>query len=258
MLPCDDAETIDSYHQKVPHMTSAFEFVIYSLAITGCCLIIDSCIMAFLNRNPKNLHNAERSHYLLSIFSIVVYLIAYQADSETFRNIWMQVLFGLYLFDLSIIARDWRNLKPSYRTFYSVHHTASLGLFFIWYHTFIPFTDIMALGGLLWVSSDVWRWAEQYWRLSGRVSSHKLRDIVWYSERCHRIFAYCLYMWILDFSFNHTSEMVLLGSGILMDAIDTYFQHKARKAYKFKQQSILLENNTMPIDDEIIPAKKAA
>jgi hypothetical protein len=239
-------------------MTSAFEFIIYSLAITGGCLIIDSCIMAFLNRNPNSHHNAERSHYLLSILSIVVYLIAYQADSETFRNIWMQVLFGLYLFDLSIIARDWSQLKPSYRTFYSVHHAASLGLFFIWYHTFIPFTDAMALGGLLWVSSDIWRWAEQYWRLSGRISTSRLRDIVWYAERSHRLLAYGIYMWVLDFSFNHTAEMILLGSGILMDIIDTYFQQNARSAYKFKQQAMTLEGNKEPLDEAIINTKKAA
>jgi hypothetical protein len=239
-------------------MNSAFEFITYSLAITGCCLIIDSCIMAFLNRNPNSQHNAERSHYLLSILSIAVYLIAYQADSETFRNIWMQVLFGFYLFDLAIIARDWDQLKPSYRTFYSVHHTASLGLFFVWYHTFIPFTDAMALVGLLWVSSDIWRWAEQYWRLSGRISTSKLRDIVWYTERSHRLLAYAIYLWVLDFTFNHASEMILLASGILMDIIDTYFQHNARRAYKFKQQAIALERNNEPFDEAIITAKKAA
>ena len=218
-------------------MTSGFEFIIYGLAITGCFLILDAAIMAFLNKNTRNQHNAERSHYALSILSIFIYIAAYQTDSETFRNIWMQVLLGLYIFDVCIIARDWHKLKKSYRTFYSVHHGISFGLFALWYYTFNPFTEAMAIGALLWVSSDVWRWAEQYWRLSGNNSSARLRDMVWYLERGHRIFAYCLYMWILDFSFQHTSEMILITSGVFMDVVDAYFQQKARSAYKTKQAS---------------------
>lgn len=248
-------------------MTSGFEFIINGLAVTGICLLLDAIIMAVLNNNPmavlnnnpsnnKNKHNAERSHYLLSILSVLVYIIAYQGDSEFFRDIWMQVLLGLYLFDICIIARDWHSLKPSYRVFYSVHHCISFALFTLWYHTFIPFTDAMALGALLWVSSDVWRWAEQYWRLSGRISSNRLRDTVWYLERSHRIFAYCLYLWILDFTFHHTSEMILIVSGILMDAIDSYFQHKARMAYKTR--SAITVSTQQNASTETLTSKKAA
>jgi len=222
---------------KETKMSTGFEFIMHGLAVTGICLILDAIIMALLNKNPNNQHNAERSHYALSILSVAVYIVAYQGDSESFRNIWMQVLLGLYLYDVCIITRDWHSLKSSYRVFYSVHHGISFVLFALWYYTFIPFTDAMALGALLWVSSDVWRWAEQYWRLSGHQSSDRLRDIVWYLERGHRIFAYCLYMWVLGFSFNHTSEAILIISGIIMDAIDAYFQHKARTAFKTRSQT---------------------
>jgi hypothetical protein len=241
-------------------MTSGFEFIINGLAVTGICLVLDAIIMAILNNNlsskPTKQHNAERSHYALSILSVGIYIIAYQGDSETFRNIWMQVLLGLYLYDVCIIARDWHSLKSSYRVFYSVHHGISFGLFTLWYYTFIPFTDAMALGALLWVSSDVWRWIEQYWRLSGHESSSRLRDTVWYLERGHRLFAYGLYMWILDFSFNHTSEAILIVSGITMDIIDAYFQHKARVAYKLRL-GVPLENNKLSTT-ESIRTKKAA
>ena len=98
---------------------------------------------------------------------------------------------------------------------------------------------------LFWVSSDVWRWAEQFWRLSGRHSSNRLRDGVYYLERGHRIFSYCLFLWILDFEFKYTSEIVLIASGILMDIIDTYFQRQARHAHKLKQTyAPLLHKNT--------------
>lgn len=202
------------------------------LTICGVCLFLDTLIMSQL----KGPHRAERSHYLLSIFSVICYIMLFPLDSEVFRHFWIQILLGLYLYDLCIIARDWPHLKPSYRVFYSVHHGASLGLFILWYYTFVPFTDAMALGALLWVSSDVWRWAEQVWRLSGGDSSNALRDAVYYLERAHRLIAYGLYLWVLGFQFNHTSEMVLLASGLFMDAIDTYFQRQARRIYKIKQQ----------------------
>jgi hypothetical protein len=201
------------------------------LAICGVCLFLDALIMSQL----KGSHRAERSHYLLSIISVACYVALFPLDSELFRLYWMQILLGLYLYDLCIIARDWHQLKPSYRTFYSVHHGVSLGLFIVWNLTFVPFTDAMAIGALLWVSSDVWRWAEQFWRLSGKHSSNKLRDGVYYLERGHRIFSYILFLWILDFQFNYTSEMVLICSGILMDIIDTYFQQQARRIHKVRQ-----------------------
>lgn len=241
---------------KETKMSSGFEFIMHGLAVTGICLVLDAIIMALLNKNPNNQHNAERSHYALSILSVAVYIVAYQGDSESFRNIWMQVLLGLYLYDVCIITRDWHSLKSSYRVFYSVHHGISFGLFTLWYYTFIPFTDAMALGALLWVSSDVWRWIEQYWRLSGHESSSRLRDTVWYLERGHRLFAYGLYMWILDFSFNHTSEAILIISGITMDIIDAYFQHKARVAYKSRSQNVCEHNHTSTVENE--GTKKAA
>ncbi|MAA72772.1 MAG: hypothetical protein CL679_13715 [Bermanella sp.] len=211
--------------------TSSLQYWLDIFAICGACLFVDALIMSQL----KGQHRAERSHYLLSILSVVCYVALFPLDSELFRHYWMQILLGLYLYDLCIIARDWRQLKPSYRTFYSVHHGASLLLFMVWHLTFVPFTDAMAIGALLWVSSDVWRWAEQFWRLSGRHSSNKLRDGVYYLERGHRIFSYALFLWILEFQFTHTSEVVLLVSGILMDIIDTYFQQQARRIHKIKQ-----------------------
>ena len=211
--------------------TSSLQYWLDIFAICGACLFVDALIMSQL----KGQHRAERSHYLLSILSVICYVALFPLDSELFRHYWMQILLGLYLYDLCIIARDWRQLKPSYRTFYSVHHGVSLGLFMVWHLTFVPFTDAMAIGALLWVSSDVWRWAEQFWRLSGRHSSNKLRDGVYYLERGHRIFSYALFLWILEFQFTHTSEVVLLVSGILMDIIDTFFQQQARRIHKIKQ-----------------------
>lgn len=210
--------------------SSSIQYWVDIFAICGACLVLDAFIMSIL----KGKHRAERSHYLLSIISVVCYIALFPLNSELFRHYWMQILLGLYLYDLCIIARDWRQLKPSYRTFYSVHHGVSLGLFVIWHLSFVPFTDAMAIGALLWVSSDVWRWAEQFWRLSGKHSSNKLRDGVYYLERGHRVFAYALFLWILDFEFKHTSEIVLIASGILMDIIDTYFQQQARRVHRLK------------------------
>ena len=210
--------------------SSSIQYWVDIFAICGACLVLDAFIMSIL----KGKHRAERSHYLLSIISVVCYIALFPLNSELFRHYWMQILLGLYLYDLCIIARDWRQLKPSYRTFYSVHHGVSLGLFIVWHLSFVPFTDAMAIGALLWVSSDVWRWAEQFWRLSGKHSSNKLRDGVYYLERGHRVFAYALFLWILDFEFKHTSEIVLIASGILMDIIDTYFQRQARRVHRLK------------------------
>lgn len=230
-----------------PSFTSYWQSI---FAICGICLILDALIMSQLTGQ----HRAERSHYLLSIISVVCYVALFPLDSELFRHYWMQILLGLYLYDLCIIARDWRQLKPSYRTFYSVHHGVSLGLFIIWHYSFVPFTDAMAIAALLWVSSDVWRWAEQMWRLSGRHSSRELRNGVYYLERGHRVFSYCVFLWVLDFKFNYFSEAVLLASGILMDGIDTYFQKQARRAYHAKQD-ITPQTN---LNNEFAASKKDA
>ncbi|GAA6134763.1 hypothetical protein NBRC116188_15520 [Oceaniserpentilla sp. 4NH20-0058] len=199
-----------------------------TLAICALCFIIDAAIMLLL-RGP---HRSERSHYLICFISIGCYIALFPQDSEVFRQYWMQILIGMYLFDLCIIARDWHQLKSSYRVFYSIHHFASLCLFTVWHYTFVPFTDAMALGALLWVSSDIWRWGEQIWRLNGRHSSDFLRNSVDRLERVHRLLAYTVYLWVLDFEFQHSSEAVLLVSGIIMDAIDSYFVHKAKQAHR--------------------------
>jgi hypothetical protein len=107
----------------------------------------------------------------------------------------------------------------------------------------------------LWVSSDVWRWAEQFWRLSGNHSSNTLRDGVYYLERGHRVFSYALFLWILDFQFTHTSEAVLFVSGIVMDIIDTYFQRQARRIHKIKQSLEPLSDSSVLLKSK---RKKAA
>ncbi|WP_396588494.1 hypothetical protein [Bermanella sp. R86510] len=211
-------------------------------ALSACFFALDAIVMAFL----KGKHRAERSHYLLSILSIGIYIIYYQLDSETFRDLWIQTLLALYLYDVAIILRDRQQIKPSYRQFYSIHHCTSFALFIVWHITFTPFTEAMALCALLWVSSDVWRWAEQFWRLSGKHSSERLKSWVFYVERSHRVFAYLLYIAMLGFSFNHNSEIILLASGILMDVIDTYFQLKVRRYRQAKTTVPIEYSSTQP------------
>ncbi len=205
-----------------------------TLAVCGMILVLDTLIMSQL----KGKHRAERSHYILCCLSIVSYIALYPLDSELFRQYWIQILTSLYLYDLCIIARDWKQLKHSYRVFYSVHHSVSLCLFVVWHYTFVPFTHAMALAALLWVSSDIWRWLEQLWRLSGNVSSDRLRDTVDYMERGHRLAAYFIYLCVLGFEFKHTSELILMLSGITMDCIDSYFVRKARNIRKSRRAQL--------------------
>ena len=210
-----------------------------TLAICALFFVADALIMAKLSGQFK----IERTHFILCLASIVFYIALYPLPSEVFRQYWMQILTALYLYDLITITRNWHQLKSGYRTFYCVHHGVSFCLFILWSYTFVPFTDAMALGALLWVSADIWRWFEQLWRLNGHKVSHSIRNTVDTLERCHRLLAYGIFLWVLDFEFKYTSEMILLASGITMDAIDTYFVSKTRskrKPKKIKDLAILL------------------
>jgi len=205
-----------------------------TLSVTGIFLILDAIIMSRLS-GP---HRAERSHYALCLFSILIYLAIVPLGAQTFKEYWIQIITGFYLFDLCIIARDWHQLKPSYRIFYSVHHGASLGFFFLWHFTFEPFTQAMVIAAVAWLSSDIWRWSEQLWRLSGHHLASHYRHMVDRLERVHRLIAYVVFFWMVDFHFQHRSEIILLLSGITMDVIDSYFVKKARsKAQKTRPPS---------------------
>jgi len=211
-----------------------------TLSVTGIFLILDAIIMSRLSGD----HRAERSHYALCMLSIVVYIAITPLGAETFQQYWIQIITGFYLFDLCIIARDWHQLKPSYRVFYTVHHAASLSLFFLWYFTFVPFTQAMVIAAVTWLSSDIWRWSEQLWRLSGHHFPKRHRMTVDRLERGHRLISYGIFLWMVDFKFNHTSEMILFFSGITMDIIDTYFVKKTRsKLHKIQHASELKANN---------------
>lgn len=226
-----------------------------TLAICGLILLLDAAIMSQL----KGSFRTERSHYILCLISIGCYIAIFPQSSDVFRDNWIQILTALYVYDLSMIAREWRQLKASYRVFYTVHHCVSLCLFVVWHFTFVPFTDAMAIGALLWVSADLWRWCEQLWRLSGHKASQELRATVDYLERWHRLFAYGIYLWVLDFQFKHTSEIVLLVSGIIMDIVDSYFVRQSRRTMNIRQLLAKKKKQSQPeLPEEPEKAKDAA
>ncbi len=102
--------------------------IINILFVTGVCLVLDAAIMSLLSGD----YRAERTHYILSLFSAVIYIVAWFSGPLPFRNTWVTVMLGLYIYDMAIIARDWHSLKKSYRVFYTAHHLVSFSLFGLW------------------------------------------------------------------------------------------------------------------------------
>ena len=202
--------------------------IINILSVTGVCLVLDAAIMWRLSGN----YRAERTHYILSLLSAIIYIVAWFYGPTTFRNVWVTVMFGLYTYDMAIIVRDWRNLKKSYRTFYTTHHLAVLVISGIWLATFENFTPAMAIGAVLWMTSDVWRWADQISRLGGRFTPAWVDRVVFWLERGHRIMAYIVGYYTAGLVPQFREEYILISSAFVMDGIDTWFQLRAASARK--------------------------
>lgn len=202
--------------------------IINILGVTGVCLVLDAVIMARLTGS----YRAERTHYILSLLSAVVYIVAWFYGPTTFRTVWITVMFGLYTYDMAIIVRDWHTLKKSYRTFYTTHHVAVLFISAIWLATFENFTPAMAIGAVLWMTSDVWRWADQISRLGGRFTPPWVDRVVFWLERGQRIIAYLVGYYTAGLVPQFREEYILLASAFVMDGIDTWFQLRAASARK--------------------------
>lgn len=198
------------------------------LAVVGVCLVLDAVIRAQLSGH----YRSERTHYFLSLISAVVYIVAWFYGPGTFRTVWLTVMFGLYVYDMAIIIREWHSLKPSYRVFYTAHHLTSFILFGLWGATFNVFTPAMALGAVIWMTSDVWRWADQASRLGGRYTPAWVDRIVFWLERCQRIFAYIAGFIVVGGVPQFREEYIIVVSAFLMDGIDTWFQLRATAARK--------------------------
>ncbi|MCP5101329.1 MAG: cyclic nucleotide-binding domain-containing protein, partial [Chloroflexi bacterium] len=175
---------------------------------------------------------AERTHYILSLFSAVIYIVAWFSGPLPFRNTWVTVMLGLYIYDMAIIARDWHSLKKSYRVFYTAHHLVSFSLFGLWGATFEQFTPAMAIGAVLWMTSDVWRWADQISRLGGRFTPAWVDRVIFWLERSQRILAYIVGFYTVGFVPQFREEFIIVGSAFMMDGIDTWFQLRAASARK--------------------------
>ncbi len=205
-----------------------FISIINILFVTGVCLVLDAAIMSRLSGN----YRAERTHYILSLISAVIYIVAWFYGPIIFRNVWVTVMFGLYIYDMAIIVRDWHSLKKSYRIFYTAHHLVSFSLFGLWGATFEQFTPAMAIGAMLWMTSDVWRWADQISRLGGRYTPAWVDRVIFWLERSQRIIAYLVGFYTVGFVPQFREEIIIVGSAFVMDGIDTWFQLRAASARK--------------------------
>lgn len=209
-------------------------FLLAALAVTGACLVLDAGISRLWTGRARS----ERTHYVLSLISALIYIVAFQHGPATFRTTWGIVMLGLYTYDMAIIVREWRSLKKSYRVFYTTHHLASFCIFAVWAATFEVFTPAMAIGTVIWMTSDVWRWADQISRLSGRRTPPWVDRLVFRLERGHRIIAYIAALVAIRGRFEHVEEIILFSSAMLMDVIDTAFQLRAARRRKLSEQLV--------------------
>jgi len=202
--------------------------IINILSVTGVCLVLDAAIMSQLSGK----YRAERTHYILSLLSAVIYIVAWFYGPIIFRNTWVTVLFGLYIYDMAIIVRSWDSLKKSYRTFYTAHHFVSIFFFGLWGATFKVFTPAMAIGTVIWMTSDIWRWADQISRLGGRFTPAWVDRVVFWLERSQRIIAYIVALSTSGIMPEFREEIILVSSSFVMDGVDTWFQLHAAAARK--------------------------
>jgi hypothetical protein len=127
------------------------------------------------------------------------------------------------------------------------HHLAIFLLSGIWLVTFHNFTPAMAIGALLWMTSDVWRWADQISRLGGRFTPAWVDRVVFWLERSQRILAYLVGYLTAGFIPQFKEEYILITSALVMDGIDTWFQLRAASARKIAASLITQVCKNAPV-----------
>lgn len=197
-------------------------YLLATSTVTLICVLLHGLIVPRLD----GAHRLERTHYILSLASLIVYGVGFGLGPVAFRDVYITTMSGLYAYDLLIIALCWDQLKHSYRRFYLVHHLCSFALVALWALTFETFTLAMSVAAV-WMSADMWRWQQQLALLRGEAVSAKQRHTVFVLERLHRIVAYVLAAALVGSSAWLIDEVVFYSSAIVMDVIDTSFQLRA-------------------------------
>jgi hypothetical protein len=186
----------------------------------------------------RDRNTSARVHYILSIASVAVYAAAYPFGPEAFAAVYLPVMMGLYLYDLLVIAVDRARLRPSYVRFYLAHHAIAFAVVGTWMVVFETFTPSMAIGGLLFMSSDVWRWLQQLAHLSGRPSSEPQRMAVFWLERTHRLVCYAAGTWTIGAQTWQREEVIFCSCAVLMDVVDTAFQVRAMRSRQARRPAL--------------------
>ena len=122
-----------------------------TIFVTFVCFILGKSIENIYNYKQNRIHN------ILTILTPIVYVISYlYHDIYTFRLVWSNCMKGIYIYDLLCLLYKWESLGKSYKIFIILHHTFSTICICIWAYYIDNFTDAMASGIVIWMSSEIW------------------------------------------------------------------------------------------------------
>lgn len=171
------------------------------------------------------------THYLQGLLVFVTYVVAFCLEPEWFAKNWQAIYFGYYIYDIATILLYWRKLFSSFRVFYAIHHTVSFGITGLWMLVGGEWLDYIVLGVVIWLGSDLWLYAMSTYRCfhGKRLSANgiqRLRIVVFWIERVHRLAAYVVPWVIADFQLSNFALLVL-GTGLANDVLDVVFQWRS-------------------------------
>mmetsp|Transcript_676 Transcript_676/g.1630 ORF Transcript_676/g.1630 Transcript_676/m.1630 type:complete len:310 (-) Transcript_676:56-985(-) len=226
-----------------------------SFAALGICFVIDSIVGCVA---PAHENRFLVSHYILFPILTTSFAIIYFVSKEWFASMLNSVFFGPYLFDWIGLLTQKDHLSANFRVFLSTHHSMTFVAVSIWAMVapccFEDNNDYVYRGIVIWFA-NCWGYLLKIYRVfhpkADQDFTRRMQVVVFVMERIQNCAAY-LQGFTVPVSDLNTFWWVVVGSGLLMDAIDTTFQAKSiLKLYRQRVEDGTNQHSTSDVETPV-------
>ncbi|CAB9497944.1 Mycocerosic acid synthase-like polyketide synthase [Seminavis robusta] len=209
--------------------------VLYNALVVFCVSHLIRISVEYCSLRGVSVRGAfECSHYLQESIVCCTFVILYACGSDVFLENWSPIYFGSYIFHMVGILAMWNNLHPSFRVFYSMHHSFSFAMTGSWR---IPaaneendWEEALVLAVMLYLTAELWQYGLfvfRHLRGNGPFTQRQmvhLKLLAFCMERIQRAVAFSCYAFLEE---KHGLATTVLITGVSSELLDVYFQGKA-------------------------------
>mmetsp|Transcript_39761 Transcript_39761/g.58083 ORF Transcript_39761/g.58083 Transcript_39761/m.58083 type:complete len:916 (+) Transcript_39761:1-2748(+) len=163
-------------------------------------------------------------HCLIGSMIFVAYAIILSTSRSEVKNVWRSLYFGWYTYDSLSFIVFWHDLPHRFRIFQSIHHSLSFLCTGTWLAVGGKWTDLTIIAVVVWLTSDLWHYLSSLYGLFSEVGVTRWSEAGYNLKLENLVFASYgigIYIFVDDMS---VLAWLILGTGLLFDAIDTYFR----------------------------------